>query len=115
MVRYTPKKWTVTARNASGAGAAPWALAADADSVWIFSDGRTTLSRVDPEQNQVVAEIRLPAGCTALTFGETALWAACPSEDRVLRINPQTNLVEKRIEVSARPSAMALGENSVWV
>jgi virginiamycin B lyase len=115
LVRIDPKTWQVTAKVASGAGAAPFSVAASTDSVWIFSDNRTTLSRVDPEQGQVVAEIRLPSGCTALGFGEAALWAACPSEDRVLRINPQTNLVEKRIEVSSGPRALAIGENSIWV
>ena len=114
LVRIDPKKWEVTARIASGASPAPLALAAGTDSVWIFSDNRTTLSRVDPDQSQVVAELRLPAGCTSLIFGETALWAACPAEHRVLRINPQTNLVEKRIEVSARPRALAAGEGSIW-
>jgi len=115
LVRIDSKKWEVAAKIAAGASAAPLSVAASGDSVWIFSDNRTTLSRVDPEQNQVVAEIRLPAGCTALAFGETALWAACPAEDRVLRINPQTNLVDKRIEVSARPHTLAVGEGSVWV
>jgi virginiamycin B lyase len=115
LVRIDSKKWEATAKIATGVGTAPLALAATTDSVWIFSDDRTTLSRVDPDQNQVVAEIRLPAGCTGLAFGETSLWAACPDEGRVLRINPLTNLVEKRIEVSPRPRALAIGENSVWV
>ena len=115
LVRIDAKKWEVAAKVAAGAGAAPVSIAASSDSVWIFSDNRTTLTRVDPDRNQAVAEIRLPAGCSALAFGETALWAACPEEDRVLRINPQTNLVEKRIEVSAQPHALALGEGSVWV
>jgi streptogramin lyase len=81
----------------------------------MFSDDRTTLSRIDPDQNQVVAEIRLPAGCTSLVFAEAALWAACPTEDRVLRINPETNAVEKRIEVSARPHSLAASLGSIWV
>jgi streptogramin lyase len=115
LVRIDSKKWEVAARIATGGGTAPLAVAASADSIWIFSDDRTTLSRVDPDQNQVIAEIRLPAACTSLVFGETALWAACPAEDRVLRINPQTNVVEKRIEVSARPHALAVGEGSIWV
>jgi virginiamycin B lyase len=114
LVRIDTRKWEVTARVAAGTSTAPLSVAASSDSVWIFSDNRTTLSRVDPDRNEVVAEIRLPAGCSALAFGETALWAACPDEDRVLRINPQTNLVEKRIEVSAHPHALALGEGSVW-
>jgi len=115
LVRIDPKKWEISTRIDTGVGTAPAMLAADADSVWLFTDNRTTLSRVDPDRNTVVAEIRLPAGCSALAFGETALWAACPAEDRVLRINPQTNLVEKRVEVSQRPRALAIGEGSVWV
>ena len=115
LLRIDPKKWEVAARIPTGAGKGAPILAADADSVWMFSDTRTTLSRIDPDQNQVVAEIRLPAGCSALAFGETALWAACAAENRVLRINPQTNLVEKRIEVAEQPRALAIGEGSVWV
>jgi streptogramin lyase len=99
----------------SGIGSAMPAVAANGDSVWILSDDKTTLSRVDPDQNKVVSELRLPAGCNTLTFGETALWVTCPSENRVLRINPETTLVEKRIEVSPQPSALAIGEGSLWV
>ena len=90
-------------------------MAATADSIWLLSDNKTTLSRIDPDQNAVVAELRLPAGCNTLTFGETALWVTCPAEDRVLRIDPQNNLVDKRIEVSAQPKALAIGEGSIWV
>ncbi len=99
----------------SGVGNAVPAVAANPDSVWILSDDKTTLSRIDPDQNKVVAELRLPAGCNTLTFGEAALWVTCPSENRVLRINPETMLVEKRIEVSPQPSALAIGESSLWV
>jgi streptogramin lyase len=70
---------------------------------------------VDPDQNQVVGELRLPAGCTSLVFAESALWTACPAENRVLRINPQTNVVDKRIEVSPRPRALAASDGSIWV
>jgi virginiamycin B lyase len=115
LTRIDPKTWKVTATVHSGAGTAKPAIAATSDSVWILTDDKTTLSRVDPEQNAVVTELRLPAGCNTLTFGESALWVTCPSENRVLRIDPNTNLVEKRIEVSAQPTSIAIGETSVWV
>jgi DNA-binding beta-propeller fold protein YncE len=99
----------------TGVSSANPAVAANPDSVWILSDDKTTLSRIDPDQNKVVSELRLPAGCNTLTFGEMALWVTCPSENRVLRINPETTLVEKRVEVSGRPGALAIGESSVWV
>ncbi len=114
LARLDPKTWKTTATVAGAAAARP-AIAASSDSIWYFSDSRTTLSRVDPEQNGIVAELRLGAGCNSLTFGETSLWVTCPAEDRVVRVNPTSNLVEKRIEVSAQPGSLALGEGSVWV
>ena len=90
-------------------------IAASADSVWLLTDSKTTVSRIDPDQNAVVGEIRVPAGCEGLTFGESALWVACPNENKVLRINPESNLVDKVIDVSARPQALAVGGNSIWV
>ena len=114
LVRLDPKTWKVTATVAGGGAARP-AVAATADSVWFLSDNRTTLSRVDPEQNAIVAELRLAAGCNTLAFGEASLWVTCPAENHVVRVNPNTNLVDKRIEVSAQPTSLAIGENSIWV
>jgi hypothetical protein len=109
------KKLAEPLHIASGTSHAIPSVAATADSIWILSDDKTTLSRIDPDQNKVVSELRLPAGCNSLTFAETALWVTCPSENRVLRINPATTLVEKRIEVSAHPAALVAGESSIWV
>jgi DNA-binding beta-propeller fold protein YncE len=115
LTRIDPKTWKLTAKVSAGVGSATPAVAATADSIWLLTDDKTTLSRIDPDQNRVVSELRLAAGCNTLTFGETALWLTCPSENRIVRVNPETNLVEKRIEVSAGPHALAIGENSIWV
>lgn len=115
IVRVDSKTWKITAKIPAGTGDFGPAVATSADSVWVLSDTRSTLARIDPDQNAVVSELRLDPGCNTLTFGETALWVTCPAAKAVLRINPQTNLVEKRIEVSEQPTALALGENSVWV
>lgn len=99
-------------------GAAPTAvtaIAASEDSVWLLADAKTSLQRIDPIENRVVAEVRLPAGCQSIVSAERALWVACPSEAKLLRIDPRTNLVEKRIEVPAEPVAVAAGESSIWV
>jgi streptogramin lyase len=105
----------VTVTLPVGTGIAKPGIAASTDSVWLFTDDKGTISRIDPQQNQVVAEFRVFPDCNTLVFGETALWLTCPSENRVLRVDPQTNLVDKSIEVSARPVALAIGETSVWV
>ena len=83
--------------------------------MWAITDTHGTISRIDPAQNVVVAELRVFPDCGTLMFGETALWLACPAENKLVRVDPETNLVVKTIEVSERPAALAIGENSIWV
>lgn len=113
--RIDARSGKVTATIASGAANIRGSLAASTDSIWLITDAKETISRIDPEQNAVVGEFRVPVGCTGLTFAETSLWLACPEQNKILRINPTTNIVDKRIEVSGRPVSLATGEGSIWV
>ncbi len=115
LARIDAKTFKITATIPAGVDNVQGDVAASADSIWLLTDAKTTLSRIDPDRNAVVGELRVPAGCRGLTFGETALWLACPSENKVYRVNPETNLVEKTIEVSAEPVAIAAGAGSIWV
>ncbi|HEV8148301.1 MAG TPA: hypothetical protein VGP79_18055 [Bryobacteraceae bacterium] len=115
IVRMEPKTGKIEAKLAIGAANVRIGVVATADSIWALTDSKTTLSRIDPDQNQVVAEMRLGVGCNSLAAGDGALWISCPSENTIVRVNPLTNLVEKRIEVSVRPISIAFGEGSVWV
>lgn len=114
LARIDSKTFKVTHTIATGVASVHGVIASTADSIWLLTDDKTTLARIDPDQNLVVAEVRVPAGCRSLTYGETALWLACPAENKVLRINPATNLVDKPIEVSAQPEALAVGGGSIW-
>jgi streptogramin lyase len=115
VVRIDAKTNKTAATLAIGAVSVTMGLAATSDSVWMITDAKTTLARIDPDENKVVAELRLPAACNSVAFGENSLWVACPSDPRILRINPATNLVDKRIEVAAGARSVAFGAGSVWV
>jgi virginiamycin B lyase len=115
LLRFDAKTLKQAATLVTGVAQSPGPIAASTDSVWLLTDTKTTLTRIDPDQNAVVGELRIEAGCRSLTFGETAIWLACPEENKVYRINAATNLVEKRIEVSDQPIALAAGEGSIWV
>jgi virginiamycin B lyase len=93
----------------------PVALAASADSLWLLAGASSDLQRVDPDQNTIVASLRLPQGCTDLLSAENALWAACPLAGKVLRIDPAANLVDKSIAVEGKPASLAAGNGSLWV
>ena len=114
LTRKDPKTGQVVKTLKTGAAKVKAGLTVSPDSVWIFTDEKTTLSRIDPAENKIVGEMRLPAGCTSIVFGEAALWATCPSENRVLRIDPLLNVVTQRIEVSAEPFTIAAGQGSIW-
>ena len=115
LARIETKTGKVAKSIKTGAGGARAGLAVSSDSMWALTDDKTTLSRIDPAQDKIVGEIRLPAGCNTMVFGESSLWVTCPAENRVLRIDPNLNVVSKRIEVSAEPFAVAVGEGAVWV
>jgi virginiamycin B lyase len=114
IARLDAKTWKSTAQVAGGAGTAQPAVAVTADSLWAFTDDRSTLARIDPENNKIVAQLRFQSKCTSLTFAEAALWALCPVEDRLYRVNPETAVVEKHVDLSANPRAVVFGENSLW-
>jgi DNA-binding beta-propeller fold protein YncE len=104
----------------TGSGTASLAVASSPDSVWMLSDDKTTLTRIDPEKNSIVSEFRLASSCRSIMIADNSLWVACPGEKRILRINPQTNLVIARIEVTPEPVSIAYGgataaESSIWV
>jgi hypothetical protein len=104
----------------AGAGSAASAIASSSDSVWMLTDDKTTITRIDPDTNSIVSEFRLPAGCRSISFADNSLWVLCPAEKRIIRINPQTNLVTARIEVTPEPVSLTYGgataaENSIWV
>jgi virginiamycin B lyase len=115
LARIDLKTGKTTAAIPTGTTEVTMSLAATRDSIWMLSDSKTSLSRVDPGENKVAGEVRIPANCTSLAFGEGSLWVACPAGPRLLRVNPETNLVEHRIEVSAGARAVAFGDGSVWV
>ncbi len=107
------KKITATFPASMVSGPASWV--ASTDSLWILADEKTTLARLDPDENRVVSETRLPAGCNSIHFAETALWVTCPSEQTVLRVDPQTGLQTAKIDVTGKPVAIASGESSIWI
>lgn len=114
-VRLDAKAGKSKASFVTGFSTAVPGIAASADSIWILTDSRGTLTRIDPATNQPVAEFRLPASCNSLTFAESSLWLTCPAEDQVLRVNPQTNIVDKYISVAGAPRSLTVAEGSVWV
>jgi streptogramin lyase len=113
--RLDLKTGSLTKSIATGTGSAAKGLVGTSDSLWMFTDDKTTLSRIDPVENRVVAELRLPSGCRNLFVNDSILWVTCEKENKLLRIDPKTNLVSHRIDTPEQPGPIVFGENSIWV
>ncbi len=82
------------------------------------TDGKTTLSRIDPDQNQaVVGELRVAADCRGLIFAEhgSVCWRAPASNNRVLRVNPADESGgSSRSRFPPSRNRSAAGAGSIW-
>jgi YVTN family beta-propeller protein len=90
--------------------------------VWALSDDVSTLSRIDPQRNAVVARIKVTPKnpCPAYVCGEPAagagaVWVPRASDNSVSRVDLATNAVTAVIPVGAHPTATVVGAGAVWV
>ncbi len=90
-------------------------VVAGAGSVWVASDEKGVIARVDPASNHVVATVRVDSGSYYLAFGFGALWAVSASRQSLQKIDPQTNAVIKRADLGRLPGFLVAGEGAVWV
>lgn len=90
-------------------------VAAGAGSIWVASDAKGVIARVDPKTNRVIATVATKPGAVYLTFGFGALWAVSAGEQTLQRIDPKTNTVVATIAVGKQPGFLTAGEDSVWV
>lgn len=95
-------------------------LAAGAGSVWVLSDAKGILSRIDEASNKVVAQIKVLPNSFAAVFGFDAVWVTCNGSEgefeggSVQRIDPETNQVKATIPAGPIPRFLAAGEGGVW-
>jgi len=116
--RALPRAGTVVARIPLGRGApAPLgggALTVGEGAVWAMSNAESTLMRIDPARNAVVARIKVSPPEVAAA-GDGAVWLTYPTDDTVSRIDPATNKLTASIHVGPRPTGVAVAPGAVWI
>jgi len=89
-------------------------LAAGEGAVWAMSNAQSTLMRIDPARNAIVAKIKVHTP-EAVAAGDGAVWLSNPSEDTVSRVDPAVNKVTATIRVGPQPEGIAVSPGAVWV
>jgi len=89
-----------------------------------MSSAVSTLTRIDPARNAVVARIKVksvracpqfPQSCGEAAAGDGAVWVSLVPDNTVERIDPQTNTVTETIPVGPQPEGIAVSPGAVWV
>lgn len=90
-------------------------VVAGAGSIWVASDDKGVIVRVDPASNSVTASIQVDPGTYYLAFGLGSLWAVSADQQSLQKIDPQTNAVVHRTVLGREPGFLVAGEGAVWV
>ncbi len=89
-------------------------IAASPDGVWLVTDAKGVLSKIDPATNKVVAEVTVPAGSAGVTYGEGYVWVTSPMANMLTGVDPKANKVVYSVEVGPGPRFVTSGAGSAW-
>jgi YVTN family beta-propeller protein len=114
LVRVDLKTNEITATIPLGPATSEGGLITSPDAVWMLTDIKGTLSRIDPATNKVAAEIRVASGSVACIYGGGSIWVSSPEKSVVTRVDAKTNKVTDTIAVGPQPRFLTFGFGSVW-
>lgn len=89
------------------------AITIGAGSVWLVVKP-STLIRVDPGSNTVVAKIELPSESEDPFFSDGFVWVTSFGHAELLKVDPATNAIAATISVGPKPRFLTTGAGSVW-
>jgi hypothetical protein len=106
-------------RHEGTPGAGPAYVAADADAIWVYAWG-ATLTRIDPESNEVVSSTELAAS-GPMAAGLGSVWVADNVNNQVFQLAPGSVTgstapsVVRSVAVGGPPVGLATGAGALWV
>jgi YVTN family beta-propeller protein len=122
--RIDPGSNKVVQTIAIGGFGFPSSIAAGEGAVWVGVDGDFPLGghlpevhKIDPQANQDVATVQVPAGIAlwvVVTTGDGFVWAA-GRDGHLVRIDPTTNDVLEVARLGISPGAITMADGSLWI
>jgi virginiamycin B lyase len=120
IIRISEKSNEIIAKIPLTIGNDEGSIVADKHGVWVLSDAKGILTRIDPTNNKVVAQIAVKENSFAAMAGFGSIWitntvdVSTKEQGSVQRIDPKTNTVVATIPVGIQPRFLAVGEGGVW-
>ena len=115
VVRIDPADGTEQAVIETGSGSG--FLTVTEDAVWVLNGGDGTVSRIDPETDEVVATVQVSEGSISggdIVGDDGSVWARTAKELAV-EVDPATNEVVRVLGPAAGSGSVALAEGALWI
>jgi streptogramin lyase len=114
LVRINPADLKVTGKAVVEISEADGRIASGIGSIWVVTDRKGVVTRIDPDTNQPVAEIHVTGGAAAVLFHGDALWVTSGAGKKLTRIDPNNNEIVESIDVGPEPVRLAAADDAVW-
>jgi virginiamycin B lyase len=89
-------------------------LTTSKNAVWVVSDPKGVLTRIDPKTNKTVAEVTVPAGSVAAHYESGFVWVTANKSNKLIQVDAKKNTVLREIEVGPAPRFLTSGGGSIW-
>ncbi len=98
--------------------AGPWdsegQIAASKEAVWVVTDKKSVLAKIDPKTNKVVKEIEIAPGSVSPLFYEGFIWVASNESSKLIKVDPKKGEVVQEIATGPKPRFLTGGAGSIW-
>ncbi len=89
-------------------------IAASDDSVWLVTDNKGTLLRIDPSTNSVRQRISIAHGSYNPIFGDGIVWVTGIENDVLTAVDASSGKILDSIRVGPKPRFLTAGAGSIW-
>ena len=112
--RIDIRKNQVVATIALAPAASEGGIAASPEGVWLVTDAKGVLSKIDPVNNAVAAQVAVPANSAGVAYGDGLVWVSSPDANMLTGVDTKSNAVVYSVQVGPGPRFLTIGAGSVW-
>ncbi len=98
-----------------GPAASEGGIATSKDSVWLVTDGKGTLTRIDPETGRPRQRIALPAGSFNPLYSGGFVWVTGHDSGVLSVVDARSGKLAATVPVGREPRFLTAGAGSIWV
>jgi hypothetical protein len=113
LTRFDPADGKIIAQIPADPANSEGGITVGAGSIWLVAKP-STLVRIDPAKNAVIASITLPSGSENPLFSDGFIWISSYEHDSLLKVDPASASVVATIPIGPKPRFLTAGAGSIW-